>query len=88
MGEVSATITLINAGDVVMVRRGLMKAEEVRQKTVTAIVDTGSTAWKLLALLLLKRKSIASSTVFIPPLSRLQSLRACPFHNRYFLASL
>jgi hypothetical protein len=43
MGEVSATITLMNAVDVGMVRRGLMKAEEVRQTTVTAIVDIGST---------------------------------------------
>jgi clan AA aspartic protease len=43
MGEVTATLTLVNTGDVVMVQRGLMKEEEVRQETVTAIVDTGST---------------------------------------------
>jgi clan AA aspartic protease len=43
MGEVTATITLMNVVDVGMVQRGLMKAEDVRQETVTAIVDTGST---------------------------------------------
>jgi clan AA aspartic protease len=43
MGEVKATLTLMTAGDVVMARRGFMKEEDVRQETVTAIVDTGST---------------------------------------------
>ena len=34
-------ITLKNGGDVTNVKRGLIKAEEVRQMTVKAIVDTG-----------------------------------------------
>ena len=38
-------LTLKNAGDVVNVKRGLIKADEVRQMTVKAIVDTG--AWTL-----------------------------------------
>jgi clan AA aspartic protease len=43
MGEVKATLTLMNALDVGMARHGLKKEEDVRQETVTAIVDTGST---------------------------------------------
>jgi clan AA aspartic protease len=43
MGEVTATLTLLNMVDVGMTKRGLMKEEDVRQATVTAIVDTGST---------------------------------------------
>jgi clan AA aspartic protease len=43
MGEVKAALTLMNAVDVGMAQRGLMKEEDVRQETVTAIVDTGST---------------------------------------------
>ena len=38
-------ITLKNGGDVVLAKRGLIKADEVRQMTVKAIVDTG--AWTL-----------------------------------------
>jgi hypothetical protein len=43
MGEVTATLTLMNVVDVGMAQRGLMKEEDVRQEAVTAIVDTGST---------------------------------------------
>jgi clan AA aspartic protease len=43
MGEVKATLTLLNTVDVGMAKRGFMKEEEVRQATVTAIADTGST---------------------------------------------
>ena len=38
-------ITLKNGGDIVLAKRGLIKADEVRQMTVKAIVDTG--AWTL-----------------------------------------
>jgi len=38
-------ITLKNGGDVTNVKRGLIKADEVRQMTVKAIVDTG--AWTI-----------------------------------------
>ena len=38
-------ITLKNGADVVDARRGLIKADEVRQMTVKAIVDTG--AWTI-----------------------------------------
>jgi clan AA aspartic protease len=42
MGEVKEKITLLNAGDVKMARRGIIKEAEVRQVTVDAIVDTGA----------------------------------------------
>jgi len=42
MGLVHTEITLKNAGDVTGVRRGFVKETEVRQTTVTAMVDTGS----------------------------------------------
>jgi hypothetical protein len=42
MGEVKATLTLMNGGYLGMARHGFMKEEDVRQETVTAIVDTGS----------------------------------------------
>jgi clan AA aspartic protease len=35
-------ITLKNGGDIVLAKRGLIKADEVRQMTVKAIVDTGA----------------------------------------------
>ena len=38
-------ISLKNGGDIVLAKRGLIKAQEVRQMTVKAIVDTG--AWTL-----------------------------------------
>jgi clan AA aspartic protease len=38
-------ITLKNGGDIVLAKRGLIKADEVRQMTVKAIVDTG--AWTI-----------------------------------------
>jgi clan AA aspartic protease len=43
MGEVTATLTLMNTGDVIKVCDGLIKEEDVRQETVTAIADTGAT---------------------------------------------
>ncbi|MDR3343126.1 MAG: retroviral-like aspartic protease family protein [Treponema sp.] len=43
MGEVYAEITLKNGDDVSDARRGRIKEQEVRQATVTAVVDTGST---------------------------------------------
>ncbi|MDR1802702.1 MAG: hypothetical protein LBQ94_03775 [Treponema sp.] len=45
MSVVSTEITLKNATDVGDAKRGLIKAEEVRQMTVKAVVDTG--AWTM-----------------------------------------
>jgi clan AA aspartic protease len=42
MGLVYAEITLKNAGDVTNVKRGTIKEQEVRQMTLTAMVDTGA----------------------------------------------
>jgi len=42
MGLVHAEIILKNAGDVSNVRRGFVKEPEIRQTTVTAMVDTGA----------------------------------------------
>ena len=42
MGLVHAEITLKNTGDVTNVERGLIKESEIRQTTVTAMVDTGA----------------------------------------------
>jgi clan AA aspartic protease len=42
MGIVKTEITLKNAGDVLNVRRGIVKELEVRQTTIQAIVDTGA----------------------------------------------
>jgi hypothetical protein len=42
MGTVYANITLKNAGDVSAEQRGYIKEKEVRQTTVTAMVDTGA----------------------------------------------
>jgi predicted aspartyl protease len=42
MGEVKETLTLVNAGDATMARRGIIKESEVRQVTVDAIIDTGA----------------------------------------------
>ena len=42
MGFVHAEITLKNAGDVINVQRGIIKEREIRQTTVTAMVDTGA----------------------------------------------
>jgi clan AA aspartic protease len=41
--EVTATLTLLNTGDVGKALDGLIQETEVRQTTVTAIADTGST---------------------------------------------
>ncbi|MDR3343506.1 MAG: hypothetical protein LBT14_12120 [Treponema sp.] len=42
MGEVVEKITLVNAGDAINVRRGIIKESDVRQVMVDAIVDTGT----------------------------------------------
>ena len=42
MGIVYAEITLKNAGDITNVRRGFIKEPEIRQTSVTAMVDTGA----------------------------------------------
>jgi clan AA aspartic protease len=42
MGQIFADITLKNAGDVINVRRGLIKSPEVRETAVRALVDTGA----------------------------------------------
>ena len=42
MGMVHAEITLKNSADVVMAKTGLIKEDEVRSITVTAVVDTGA----------------------------------------------
>jgi predicted aspartyl protease len=44
MGETHTEITLKNAGDKINAKRGLIKASEVRQVTVQAVVDTGATS--------------------------------------------
>ena len=45
MSVVSTEITLINEGDTIKAEEGLIKADEIRQMTVEAIVDTG--AWTM-----------------------------------------
>lgn len=42
MGEVRVQVKLINAGDEVLVRRGLMTSDQVRTYTADALVDTGA----------------------------------------------
>jgi clan AA aspartic protease len=42
MGTVYTEITLKNAGDVIMVGRGLIREEDIRSVTVNAMVDTGA----------------------------------------------
>jgi len=42
MGLVHAEITLKNAGDVINVRRNLIKEPEIRKTVVQAVVDTGA----------------------------------------------
>jgi clan AA aspartic protease len=42
MGHVHTEIILKNAGDVTNARRGFVKELEIRQTTVTAMVDTGA----------------------------------------------
>ncbi|GHV77876.1 hypothetical protein AGMMS49942_26970 [Spirochaetia bacterium] len=44
MGQVHTDITLKNAGDVINVGRGLIKAPNVRETTVQAMADTGALA--------------------------------------------
>jgi predicted aspartyl protease len=42
MGEVKEWVKLVNAGDAINARRGIIKEADVRQVTVDAIVDTGA----------------------------------------------
>lgn len=42
MGEVRVKVKLTNAGDEVLVRRGLLKAEKIRSYEADALVDTGA----------------------------------------------
>ena len=42
MGAVYAEITLKNAGDITLVKRGFTTEAEVRQVTVQSMVDTGA----------------------------------------------
>jgi predicted aspartyl protease len=42
MGVVVEKITLVNAGDAINVRRGIIKEADVRQVVVDALVDTGA----------------------------------------------
>ena len=42
MGEVRVKVTLTNAGDEIMVRRGLLPADSVRHYSADALVDTGA----------------------------------------------
>jgi len=43
MGMVYAELRLLNAGDVVLFKRGMLKEEDVRQADVNALVDTRAT---------------------------------------------
>jgi len=45
MGLVRTEITLKNVEDEILVKNGLLKKEDIRQTTLTALVDTG--AWTL-----------------------------------------
>ena len=42
MGEVVVRVKLTNAGDETLVRRGLMKKEDIRTYDAEAIIDTGA----------------------------------------------
>jgi predicted aspartyl protease len=42
LGEVRVKVTLTNAGDEVMVRRGLLSADKIRSYEANALVDTGA----------------------------------------------
>jgi clan AA aspartic protease len=42
MGEVRVKVTLTNAGDEIMVRRGLLTADKIRSYEADAMVDTGA----------------------------------------------
>jgi predicted aspartyl protease len=42
LGEVRVRVTLTNAGDEVMVRRGLLTADKIRSYEADALVDTGA----------------------------------------------
>src|SRR3954468_16157527 len=47
MGEVRATVKLTNSADLVLARRNLMRAEDVRSVEADALVDTGAGSFVL-----------------------------------------
>jgi clan AA aspartic protease len=47
MGEVRATVKLSNAADMSLVRRNLMRPEEVRSVEANALIDTGAVTFVL-----------------------------------------
>jgi len=76
MGLVHAEITLRNVGDVTSVNRGYIKEPEIRQTTVTAMVDTGAAtlvineALRRQLGLAVESKFQADPRVYTPPASR------------------
>ncbi len=42
MGEVRVSVALTNAGDEILVRRGLLPESSIRRYTATALIDTGA----------------------------------------------
>jgi hypothetical protein len=42
MGEVREQITLVNSGDVINAKKGIIKAADIHTVTVEAIVDAGA----------------------------------------------
>lgn len=42
MGEVRVRVKLVNAGDEILVRRGLWESEQVRMYEAQALIDTGA----------------------------------------------
>jgi clan AA aspartic protease len=51
MGEVRATVKLTNAADLALVRRNLMRAEDVRSVEADALIDTGAVSLVLPSLI-------------------------------------
>jgi clan AA aspartic protease len=47
MGEVRATVKLSNAADMALVRRNLMRPEDVRSVEANALIDTGAVTFVL-----------------------------------------
>jgi len=51
MGEVRVTVQLTNVGDITLVRRNLMRPEEVRSVEANALIDTGAVSFVLPSLI-------------------------------------
>src|SRR5689334_20012652 len=51
MGEVRATVKLTNAADLVLARRNVMRAEDVRSVEADALVDTGAVSFVIPSLI-------------------------------------